>query len=1751
MSRVLGAVALMLSFVLFTQAQSEIQFRGSLIKLDSPAKASKTRLSKGAPTMARRQFWILRLSEPQSAKQIQNLSSLGLILGQSIGNGYFIASSNANTSISNLATAGVAEIAEYPSAIRLSQGLKDKLKLQAKNSRISINLVPHSGLSEISLRKNWKESWGQISEVWDGYIQKWSLSVTSEGLSELATQEWIQWLEESEGDIVPFNQNTASNARGTFVGLGLDGLDGKGVKVAVGDGGRVELHADLQSHQKNLTSNKIALFADHQDHVTGIIAGAGLLQADKKGLAPGLTVYNHQTSSVISLAASLRQNYGVTLINNSYGVNLNCSRAGNYSSTSSFLDAQMNSQTDILHVFAAGNQGGSACSPFPGGYNTISEGYPVSKNALTVGSSSGQDQFAWFSSRGPVRDGRVKPEIVANGNQIFSTVPFDAYGEKGGTSMAAPVLTGVLALLTQQYKISNNQELPEAALLKALVCNTAEDLGQANVDYSYGYGRVNARRARRSIVNQWFRSGTIVSNGLNQFNVTAPANAKGLKVMLSWSDPAATSGATKALINNLDLNVLNGSGITFLPWVLNPAPASVGLAATRKVDTLNNMEQVTLPVNGGENISIKVNAKLISGINQKYWITYEWQMPELILTSPGAGTFVQAGQSIKFQWDMAEMNPSQMVLESSLDSVSGFAQVSTINNPMALFQSIVLPNSSFEKRYYRLNATVGSDFVLSNVSGIAISQKPNLSIQSCNQTASLTWNLIPEATKYEILKLDLSEGKWNSIGFTNDNRFLFNQLENNIRYGFAVRPWFGNSVGMQSDGKMITPAPGNCPWNPDLGIASIIKPESVRLETPSASQQIPASVNIQNFGNQAITAQYIVIFYQVGNGTTHQFNHYVSLQAGESQTVVLPQVVLPTTAGTFELKVWHNLVNDLNVGNDTLKHSFRLINNPPLALPWSFNAENLPGQTINNDAFAISGADFLQFTSSEAARLRTSISPQPEYFGVKSIYLDKSNIDGKTGTSDLIFTLNLAQYALTDQLILDFDWLPLGSLSVGNSLWVRTNETAEWKEVKRFWQETYIPSQSISFIGINLKNYFLNEALTSSFQIKFTFSGLRPSDIPLGGGYAIDNLLLSIPVKDVVVKRLLGPSEGCVDNAIVKKVKVRLLNNSDSALSNSSIGYQIIGQNPVVETVPFIAAHDSLDYEFTDSIPKNLVGKLLFKIWVRSQSDNYPTNDTIRNLSVFISPKVSTFPYYEGFETNDGKWKSYGEKSSWAWGKPSPSLTIIDTAANGKNIWATNLSGNYNGNELSYLESPCFDVQSLTGDFQFSFNSIQQLEQEYDFAWLEMSEDGTGWTKVGQKGSGTNWYNHDSHQWTGTKKHWSVNSINISQTGILNKKNVRFRFAFSSDISLSFEGIGIDDIHIEPGLSILIDSSFQQSSPQSFITSWVQFGKGKDIVAEIEKRPELGAIDLQMKKNEGAMRFSEYIPYLDRNYYIKPEIQPTAPVKVRLFIKDEELSRLQEFDPNLESFQQMGIYKYDGPNEDLTLANNSEQLGNHEFIKASQVLKVPTAGGYFLEFQISSFSEFYIASQTLVGGEEVLPVKLISFLANRNGNEGQVELEWKTASESNCDRFELSYSCDGKRFAKIADVRPQGKENQGFTYTKLHTPASCSAPNLIYKLSQFETGKTEAVLEMKAVCANPNFGGNTIQIVNPAREKLTISGLNGATQIELSDILGRPMASFSSDESTTEQDISTLPAGNYFVRIKGEVESKTYRVLKQ
>jgi hypothetical protein len=133
----------------------------------------------------------------------------------------------------------------------------------------------------------------------------------------------------------------------------------------------------------------------------------------------------------------------MVITNNSYGlVTDDCSTFGVYDLYSRVLDQQAFQMPNLQHVFASGNSGDFTCSPWPAGFSTVLGSYQTSKNTISVGNIDETGVLFSNSSKGPVRDGRIKPEIVAQGSLfVNSTTPVNAYGPQSGTSMAAPAVS--------------------------------------------------------------------------------------------------------------------------------------------------------------------------------------------------------------------------------------------------------------------------------------------------------------------------------------------------------------------------------------------------------------------------------------------------------------------------------------------------------------------------------------------------------------------------------------------------------------------------------------------------------------------------------------------------------------------------------------------------------------------------------------------------------------------------------------------------------------------------------------------------------------------------------------------------------------------------------------------------------------------------------------------------------------------------------------------------------------------------------------------------------------------------------------------------------------------------------------------------------------------------------------------------------------------------------------------------------------
>jgi subtilisin family serine protease len=228
------------------------------------------------------------------------------------------------------------------------------------------------------------------------------------------------------------------------------------------------------------------------------------------------------------------------------------------------------------------------------------------KNVIAVGAVGGipgNEQIANFSSRGPAKDGRVKPDVVARGVNVLSTVPTDGYDRKPGTSMASPVVTGIAALLTEQWRktFAGANPLPEQ--LKALIIAGAKDLGNPGPDYTYGFGLVNAKNAVDLILadngtgarikNMSFAQG---STQTQEFALTV-TQAQDLRLVLNWADkPTVLLGDAEitdpVLVNDLDLKVIDPLGNTHLPYVLDKVAYNAN--ATRGVNKIDNVEMLEI-----------------------------------------------------------------------------------------------------------------------------------------------------------------------------------------------------------------------------------------------------------------------------------------------------------------------------------------------------------------------------------------------------------------------------------------------------------------------------------------------------------------------------------------------------------------------------------------------------------------------------------------------------------------------------------------------------------------------------------------------------------------------------------------------------------------------------------------------------------------------------------------------------------------------------------------------------------------------------------------------------------------------------------------------------------------------------------------------------------------------------------------------------------------------------------------------------
>jgi len=390
----------------------------------------------------------------------------------------------------------------------------------------------------------------------------------------------------------------------------LPGANGKNRTVGVKEQKMDATDIDLWKRVK--TSTLAAPNTEyHATVIASIIGGAGNSFYDARGIAWGAGFYSSNFSNLFPDDIAALNTAGVTVQNHSYGtVNQQF-----YGAEAAAYDGQTFANSQLIHVFSAGNRGTDQATEgryasLPG-FANLTGNFKNAKNILTIGAIDNKGFIPAESSAGPLFDGRIAPQLIALG--------------PNGTSDAAAIVSGTIAVLQQVYADSNSQAVPPASLVKAILFNTADDAGRSGPDFKTGYGLVNSYEAVKAVQQKEYDGASVAQGQTWTRTIAVPAGTARVKVTLSWTDTAGTLNNNKAIVNDLDLELVEqATGIIYKPWVLNLAAHADSLVkiATRKRDSLNTAEQISVDLPSPGNYIIRVNGTAISSATVPFHVAF-------------------------------------------------------------------------------------------------------------------------------------------------------------------------------------------------------------------------------------------------------------------------------------------------------------------------------------------------------------------------------------------------------------------------------------------------------------------------------------------------------------------------------------------------------------------------------------------------------------------------------------------------------------------------------------------------------------------------------------------------------------------------------------------------------------------------------------------------------------------------------------------------------------------------------------------------------------------------------------------------------------------------------------------------------------------------------------------------------------------------------------------------------------------------
>ncbi|MEK7322410.1 MAG: S8 family serine peptidase [Pseudomonadota bacterium] len=519
----------------------------------------------------------------------------------------------------------------------------------------------------------------------------------------------VAWVEDREAPKAGENVGAAALSHVDSLWRAPLNLSGAGVAIGMWDEGLVDVsHPDLAGH---VATGEAGQVVGHATHVAGTLSGSGAGNSSARGMAPAAAVWSYDYfGDPVAEHTAARKDRGIAVANNSWGylagwqsnyyndgywvwfggaANRTDPDFGGYSSLTRNWD-RLVYDTELVVVKSAGNdrsESGAAGRAHrhygdsttlyydhhdaDGDYRSIGQ-IATAKNVITVGAVDNAGAMTAYSAWGPTNDGRLKPDVVAKGQDVYSTYLASGYTSLNGTSMATPTVSGAIALLVERYrKVTGSLAPPPAHLIRALVANTAADLGTPGPDYAYGWGLLDAQAALKVIdadsgAGRRFITASLLQGTAQRYDIDVAANAGPLKISLAWTDPPGSPGAAAALVNDLDIRLIGPAGTVYYPYSLAGLRDPAAPATALGPNSVDNLEQVLVASPQAGLWQVEVRGSRVQGV-QSYSLVNNLDMPT-DKTPPGGG-YVVVNQGGEYA-----LSPKIMVFLAGYDNqgVTGY-----------------------------------------------------------------------------------------------------------------------------------------------------------------------------------------------------------------------------------------------------------------------------------------------------------------------------------------------------------------------------------------------------------------------------------------------------------------------------------------------------------------------------------------------------------------------------------------------------------------------------------------------------------------------------------------------------------------------------------------------------------------------------------------------------------------------------------------------------------------------------------------------------------------------------------------------------------------------------------------------------------------------------------------------------------------------------------------------------------------------